>query len=126
MQEFISEDDLKTFEGWLRYRGVDATTSAPEKLEMWQGLFDEARKRSSTSPTVGLMKLQPVPGEHRYAVAVREGPDLWLALWIRRSRIWESLGWSSILTRRSGLSSVGLPNKTGNEEGKASRKRSTF
>ena len=53
MQEFISEDDLKTFEGWLRYQGVDATTSAPEKLEMWQGLFDEAQKRSSTSPTVG-------------------------------------------------------------------------
>jgi RNA-directed DNA polymerase len=27
---------------------------------------------------------------------------------------------------KAGLSSVGLPNKTGNEEGKASRKRSTF
>ena len=39
---------------------------------------------------------------------------------------WESLGWSSILTRRAGLSLVGLPNKAGNEEGKASRKRSTF
>ena len=38
------------------------------------------------SPKVGLMKLQPAPGEHRYAVAVREGSDLWLALWIRRSR----------------------------------------
>jgi hypothetical protein len=36
------------------------------------------------------------------------------------------VGWSSIQTRRAGSSSVGLPNKTGNEEGKASRKRSTF
>jgi RNA-directed DNA polymerase len=37
-----------------------------------------------------------------------------------------SLGWNSIPTRRAGLSSGGLPNKTGNEEGKASRRRSTF
>ena len=36
------------------------------------------------------------------------------------------LGWNSIPTRRAGLSSVGLPSKTGNEEGKADRKRSTF
>ena len=31
------------------------------------------------------MKLEPVPSEHRYAVAVREGSDLWLTLWVRRS-----------------------------------------
>jgi hypothetical protein len=85
MQEFISEDDLETFEGWMMYQGVDPTT-VPEELEMWRGLFDEARKRSSATPKVGLMKLQPVPGEHRYAVAVREGSDLWVTLWVRRSR----------------------------------------
>jgi hypothetical protein len=32
MQEFISEDDLQTFEGWLRYHGVDATKTMPEEL----------------------------------------------------------------------------------------------
>src|SRR5262245_66669028 len=32
------------------------------------------------------MKLQPVPGEHRYAVAVQAGSDLWLTVWVRRSR----------------------------------------
>jgi hypothetical protein len=85
VQEFISEDDLKTFEGWMRYQGVDPPT-APKELEMWRGVFDEAGKRSSAMPGVGLMKLQPVPGEHRYAVALREGSDLWLALWVRRSR----------------------------------------
>ncbi len=31
------------------------------------------------------MKLAPIVGEHRYAVAVREGTDLWLTLWVRRS-----------------------------------------
>jgi hypothetical protein len=86
VQEFISEDDLKTFDGWLRYQCVDTATTAPEELATWRRAFDEAMERSSATPKVGLMKLQPVPGEHRYAVAVREGSDLWLALWVRRSR----------------------------------------
>ena len=86
MQEFISEDDLQTFEGWLRDHGVDATKTMPEELAIWRRVFEDARERSTTSPKVGRMKLQPaVPGEHRYAVAVREGSDLWLTLWVRRS-----------------------------------------
>jgi hypothetical protein len=56
------------------------------ELAMWRRLFEEARQRSAANPKVGLMKLQPVPGEHRYAVAVREGADLWLRMWVRRSR----------------------------------------
>lgn len=32
------------------------------------------------------MKLQPVPGEYKHAVAVREDTDLWLVLWVRRNR----------------------------------------
>jgi hypothetical protein len=86
VQEFISEDDLKTFEGWLRYQDFDTATIAPEQLVMLRRLFEEARERSATRPKVGLMKLQPVPGEHRYAVTVREDSDLWLTLWVRRSR----------------------------------------
>ncbi len=78
MQELISEDDLATFEGWLKYQCIDAATTATDELQMWQGIFDEARKRRAATPKVGLMKLQPVPGEHRYAVAVRDGSDLWL------------------------------------------------
>ena len=40
---------------------------------------------SLPTPKVGLMKLQSLPGEHRYAVAIREGSELWLTLWVRRS-----------------------------------------
>jgi len=32
------------------------------------------------------MKLRQVPGEHRYAVAVNNGGNLWLTLWVRRSK----------------------------------------
>jgi len=86
MREFISEDDLHTFEGWLKYQAVDAATAAPEERSMLRSAFEEARERSARMPKVGLMKLAPVPGEHRYGVAVRDGSNLWLTLWLRRSR----------------------------------------
>jgi ribosomal protein L30 len=85
---FISEDDLKTFEGWLRYQGiVDAASLTSAELKTWRGLFDEVRASSSATPKVGTIKLsQPIPkGEHRYAVAFREGSDLWMTLWVKRT-----------------------------------------
>jgi ribosomal protein L30 len=86
-QKFISEDDLNTFEGYLRYQAVDAATMTPAELEIWQGLFNKAMASKSTRPKVGLMKLGPIPsGEHRYAVAFRDGSSLWLTLWIKRSK----------------------------------------
>jgi hypothetical protein len=86
VRESISEHDRQTFEVWLRYQGIDPATATSEELAMWRGYFDEDTKLAAAAPTVGLMKLRPVPGEHRFAVAVREGSDLWLALWVRRSR----------------------------------------
>lgn len=85
MREFISEDDLLTFEGYLEYQAIDPASITPEELKEWRDIFDKAVERRMTSPKVGLMKLRPIPGEHRYAVAVREGSDLWLTLWVRRS-----------------------------------------
>lgn len=82
--EFISEDDLHTFEGWLRYQPIDAATTAPKELEKWRQLFEETKRRTAAFQKVGLMKLN-VPGEHRYAVAIDGGPDLWLTLWVRCS-----------------------------------------
>jgi hypothetical protein len=64
-------------------QAVDATTTSPDELAMWRGLFDEGRERSLASPRIGLIKLPLVPGERRYAVAGREGSDLCLTLWIR-------------------------------------------
>jgi hypothetical protein len=85
MTDFISEDDLDTFEGWLKgVQGIDPTTAAPDMLEQYQAMFDEISKSSRLK--VGLMKLSPLPGKHLYAVAVREGSDLWLTLWVRRSK----------------------------------------
>ncbi len=85
MDDFISEDDLLTFEGYLKYQGFDPEALTPDQLKMWQGYFNEAMERRKTSRKVGLMKLQQGAGEQKYAVAIRDGSDVWLTLWVRCS-----------------------------------------
>jgi len=84
--DFIDEDDLNTFDDWLNYHAVDPDAVSPPELAMLRSVFD----RRLATPKIGLMKLPPplLAGEHRYAVAVRDGADLWLGLcWPgRRSR----------------------------------------
>jgi ribosomal protein L30 len=85
--QFISEDDLNTFEGFLRYQGINAAATPPAELEWWRGRFNEGQAQKLASPKVGLMKLGPIPsGERRYAVAFREHSSLWLTLWIKRTK----------------------------------------
>jgi integrase len=80
MRKFISEDDINSFEGWLSgAQGISPADLTPDQLGQWREIFDEITKKPSSK--VGLMKLGPVPaGQSRYAVAVREGADLWLTL----------------------------------------------
>jgi hypothetical protein len=84
MQDFISEDDLETFEGWLKYQAVDPASMTPEQFEIWSSIYQEGSERVARTPKVGRMKLPP--GEHRYAVAIENGGELWLTLWVKRSR----------------------------------------
>lgn len=86
MNEFISEDDLQAFEGWLKYQAVDTSMMTMEELASWRRCFEETQQQRAASPKVGLMDLKTVPGEYKYAVAVRESTDLWLVLWVRRNR----------------------------------------
>jgi hypothetical protein len=71
----------------LQYLGVDEASSTPAQLEMWRRIFDEAVASRLATPKVGTIKLsQPIPtGEHRYAVAFRDGSDLWMTLWVKRT-----------------------------------------
>jgi hypothetical protein len=82
--DFIDEDDLNTFDGWLNYQAVDPVAVSPDELAMLRSVFD----RRLATPKIGLMKLPPplLAGEHRYAVAVRDGADLWLGLWFKRTK----------------------------------------
>lgn len=86
MDNFISDDDLLTFAGFLRYQALDPNVITADELKEWRTYFDEISERRANRPKVGLMKLQPVPGEDKYGVAIRDGVDLWLTLWVRCSR----------------------------------------
>jgi Ribosomal protein L7/L12 dimerisation domain len=50
--EFISEDDLKTFEGWLRYHAGDVAAIPPDQLAMLRVAFDKGRERSLATPRI--------------------------------------------------------------------------
>lgn len=86
MTQFIHEDALETFEGFLQFQAVDPAVLTEQELAEWRSIFDEAMARRSTAPKVGRMQLRRLPGEHLYAVAVEETSELWLALWVRRFR----------------------------------------
>lgn len=82
----LSEDDLHTFEGWLKFQAINLAVLTDDEARQWRELFDEATNRRQSTPKVGRMKLKPMrPGEYRYAVALRDAADLWITLWIRRS-----------------------------------------
>jgi hypothetical protein len=83
-REYVSEDELNTYEGWLKYQAVDLSDLSDEEAAAMRDLFDETVSRRMTAKMVGRMKLKR-PGESTYAIAIRDGADLWLALWIKRS-----------------------------------------
>src|SRR4051794_276532 len=83
---FITEEELHTFEGWLKAQAVDLVALAPDELKMWRGYFEEAQLRAARTPKVGSMKLRPVTGEQKYAVAIRDHDGLWLTMWVRCSK----------------------------------------
>jgi hypothetical protein len=78
---FISEDDLDTWGGFLRYHHIDLQTATPDVLAHYRQLFDQ---RAATPKIV--MDLKKHQDESIYGVALREGSDLWLIAWVKRDR----------------------------------------
>jgi hypothetical protein len=84
VREFISEDDLQTFEVWLKEnQGIDPAMLEPNDLAQWRSIHQDVMAKCAATPKVGLMKLHAGPGEYLYAVAIREDSNLWLTLWVR-------------------------------------------
>lgn len=82
--EYINEDELNSYEGWLRYQAIDLSTLSDDEAASVRTLFEGAVRARATARKVGRMKLKR-PGESTYAIAIRDNLDLWLALWIKRS-----------------------------------------
>jgi hypothetical protein len=85
-EDFISEDDLLTFEGFLRYQCINPDAVPADELKAWRRRFDELVEQITTGPKVGRLKLRALlPDEKRYAIAIQDGADLWLTMWVRCS-----------------------------------------
>lgn len=82
MSDFISDDALQTFEGWLKYQAVPETIT-PEERQQWREMFEYNLRLAASIPKVGRMKLPPRAGEQRYGVALQDGSDLWLTMWVK-------------------------------------------
>ena len=41
--DFTGEDDLQTFDGFLKYQAVDPIMVTPDQLAMWRGDFEKRR-----------------------------------------------------------------------------------
>jgi hypothetical protein len=77
-----------TFEQWLKTQvgNRGGCTPTPEELAILRRLFNETIESTRSGPKIGSMKLPPIAGEQRYAVAIKDGADLWLTLWVKCSR----------------------------------------
>jgi hypothetical protein len=40
--DFIREDDLRTFEGFLKYQAIDPAILTQDELAMYRGYFEES------------------------------------------------------------------------------------
>ena len=85
MKQFISEDELHNFEGWLRYQGMALSALQSNELEMWRTFFEEVQEKRRSTAKMGLINFKPKHGDSLYAVAVRDNIEVWLVLWVRRS-----------------------------------------
>src|SRR5271169_4258195 len=84
MSEFLSEDDTKTFEGWLRLQGyADPAALAPTVLADFRDYYETYCNKPH--PKVGRAPYAPKnPGDRHYAVAVQDAGELFVVLWVKR------------------------------------------
>jgi len=85
MQEFVSEDELPSYEQWLQSQNFVDDPSATEQELLFRACYESMRQAALATPKFGPANLKPKAGEYRYAVAVEEAGRLWIALWVRRS-----------------------------------------
>lgn len=56
MAEFVNQDELNTFESWLKSRAIDAATCTPDELLSWRWAFEESLRRKAAPSRIGLAK----------------------------------------------------------------------
>ena len=74
-----------TFDEWLkRQHAPDAGSIPPEQLALLRASYEES-SASAAKVTRWTPRARSSPADTLYAVAVRDGADLWLLTWVKRS-----------------------------------------
>jgi hypothetical protein len=74
----LTEDDLETFEGWLKFQSFFGPLSPDDRAELRRH-FDRIQNEKALTTPIGSIRLPSLrPDEYRYGVAVQEGPKSWL------------------------------------------------
>ncbi len=78
-------DHFESLARWLRdVQGINSRDIPPDQRSMWEELYEGARRAALAHDVTATLRAPPKPGHPRYAVAIEDGPDLWLTLWIQR------------------------------------------
>lgn len=75
---------MRTFDEWLEYQKVNPALLSSEELREWRSIYEEVRAHQSQE-SVRVTNTGIDHGDSAYAVAVRDGGNLWLCLRIKRS-----------------------------------------
>jgi hypothetical protein len=87
--------DLDTFEDWCKHQQMDLRGQPEEIVAIARAAF-EAGKAKREAARAAVFFSQPCPpSEYRYAVAIEDGADLWLALAV--SRRLKKSGWECFI-----------------------------
>jgi hypothetical protein len=76
---------LDTFDDWLKYQQIDRQ-ALPEDVEViLHGGYERARSAFKAHDVHSVVRRPRPAGEHRYAIAIEDGANLWLTFWVKRS-----------------------------------------
>src|SRR2546427_264868 len=75
-----------SFDEWLKRQQLpDAASIPPEQLTLLRSSYEESAV-TAASIIRWTPRARSSPADDLYAVAVRDGTDLWLLTWVRRSK----------------------------------------
>lgn len=75
---------MRTFEEWMDYQAVDVASLGKDELKAWHSDYD-ASCEAQRQRKIWTLRVRANAEALLYAAAVRDGSDLWLALWVKRN-----------------------------------------
>lgn len=76
---------LETFNEWLKYQGLDQQPMTEEVAAVFRSEYERIKNAAQVRDVHAVLRAPPQSRQFRYAIAIEDGAELWLTLWIKRS-----------------------------------------